>query len=423
MNKDKILFILPFIPYPLKTGGHQAMFNGIKSLVNSKDIYITYESEWDTNDEDEIQQLKNVLDNKIHVFPYKRQKTSINKPKNIFQKIHILLWYIKLFLYNLFGIYNKNKNDYYNVWTEEYTPKDKNRVLFINNIVEKYNIDIVQCEMLQTIPYILTLPNTIKRIFVHHEIGYVREELNVAAKTKNPDIYKEKLAILRKNEVAILNKFDAIITLSNIDKEKLITAGVYIPIYTSFATVDFTENINIESVNYHTITFVGPSCHDPNVVGLNWFLDNCWSKLKTIDPNYHIQIIGDWDKGIIKKIKNKYSNIHFKGFVKDLHSEIKNTIMIVPITVGSGIRMKILEACVNGVPIVSTSVGTEGLPLINNHDILIADSPISFIHAILKLKDQETRIRIINNAREKIIRNYSINALKENREYILKAIK
>lgn len=419
MNKDKILFILPFIPYPLKTGGHQAMFNGIKSLVDSKDIYITYESEWDTNDEDEIQQLKNVLDNNIHVFPYKRLKTNINEPNNIFQKVHILLWHIKLFLYNLFGIYNKNNNDYYNVWTEEYTPKDNKRILFINNIVEQYNIDIVQCEMLQTIPYILTLPNTIKRIFVHHEIGFVREELNVAAKTKNPDIYKEELAILRKNEVAILNKFDAIITLSNIDKEKLISAGVIVPIETSLAIVKFEPQKKIISEDYKTLTFVGPSCHNPNVVGIKWFLENCWHKLKNIDSEYKLQIIGNWEKVFVQEIKRNYSNIIFKGFVEDLSSTIQDTIMIVPITVGSGIRMKILEACVNGVPVISTSVGAEGLPLIDGEDCLIANTPENFINSILKMKDKNLRMQFIHNSMKKIIELYSFDTLKRNRNSIL----
>ena len=93
--------------------------------------------------------------------------------------------------------------------------------------------------------------------------------------------------------------------------------------------------------------------------------------------------------------------------------------MIVPITVGSGIRMKILEACVNGVPVISTSVGAEGLPLIDGEDCLIANTPENFINSILKMKDKNLRMQIIHKSMKKIIELYSFDTLKRNRNSIL----
>ncbi len=416
MNKPRILFILPFLPYPLNTGGNQAMFNGIKSICNDIETFVTFEID-DTQEADiNINKFKEELRSDIRIIPFKKQ--IIKENQTIVQKIHIFLWKIKLFILSFLG-YSHNFKQEYKVWQGKYNAKDDSRVDFINRIIDKHKINIVQCEMLQTAPYALTLPPKVKKIFVHHEIGFIREELNVISKTKNPEIYSEDLEIYKKNEVEILNKFDCIITLSAIDTKKLKSAGVIVPIETSLAIVKFEPQKKIISEDYKTLTFVGPSCHNPNVVGIKWFLENCWHKLKSIDSEYKLQIIGNWEKVFVQEIKKNYSNIIFKGFVEDLSSTIQNTIMIVPITVGSGIRMKILEACVNGVPVISTSVGAEGLPLIDGEDCLIANTPENFINSILKMKDKNLRTQFIHNSMKKIIELYSFDTLKRNRNSIL----
>jgi glycosyltransferase involved in cell wall biosynthesis len=110
------------------------------------------------------------------------------------------------------------------------------------------------------------------------------------------------------------------------------------------------------------------------------------------------------------------------GFVDDLKSALHNTIMIVPITIGSGIRMKILEAASLGIPFVSTSVGAEGIPLQSNYHCMIADAPSDFTNAILQLKNNEKRTILIQNAHSLIHDNYSIEALRRNRLAIYSSI-
>lgn len=416
MKKPKILIIQPFIPYPLNTGGNQAMYNGIKAIYSNTDVYLTFETKNTQEDQENIYRLQEKLGGTVKIIPYIKEE--IKENKSILKEIHIFLWKIKLFILSFLG-YSQNFKQEYKVWQGKYNAKDDSRVDFINRIIDKHKINIVQCEMLQTAPYALTLPPKVKKIFVHHEIGFIREELNVISKTKNPEIYSEDLEIYKKNEVEILNKFDCIITLSAIDTKKLKSAGVIVPIETSLAIVKFEPQKKIISEDYKTLTFVGPSCHNPNVVGIKWFLENCWHKLKSIDSEYKLQIIGNWEKVFVQEIKRNYSNIIFKGFVEDLSSTIQNTIMIVPITVGSGIRMKILEACVNGVPVISTSVGAEGLPLIDGEDCLIANTPENFINSILKMKDKNLRMQFIHNSMKKIIELYSFDTLKRNRNSIL----
>ncbi len=89
--------------------------------------------------------------------------------------------------------------------------------------------------------------------------------------------------------------------------------------------------------------------------------------------------------------------------------------MVVPINVGSGIRMKILEAISQGIPVVSTVIGAQGLPLEDQIDCFITDDVQTFVLDILKLKDVDIQQRLVKNAQRKIINNYSFANMKTSR--------
>ena len=168
------------------------------------------------------------------------------------------------------------------------------------------------------------------------------------------------------------------------------------------------------------LSFVGPSMHNPNLNGILWFLKNCWTALKQRDPNFKLQIIGEWDKPLKKEIQRIYPEIIFRGYVSNLEEHIENTIMIVPINIGSGIRMKILEAVSTGIPVVSTTIGAQGLPLIDGEDCFITDEPQIFVEDILKLSDIKIQEEVAKHAQQKISKHYSLSSLKETRRNIYK---
>ena len=89
--------------------------------------------------------------------------------------------------------------------------------------------------------------------------------------------------------------------------------------------------------------------------------------------------------------------------------------MIVPITIGSGIRMKILEAASRGVPFVTTTVGVEGIPVENGVHCFVADTPGDFFEAVVKLQDTELRRRFAVNANQLVKKCFSVEALRKNR--------
>ena len=285
--------------------------------------------------------------------------------------------------------------------------------LGIEGTAEKTGVGIVDSDGNVTLG--LMLPERVRKVFVHHELGWVVHGLELMQQKGDPFEQKMYLEHYKRCEIGLLNAFDDVITLSSVDTDKLLQAGTTANIYTSLAVVNTSHDKLLSTQRSNVLSFVGPDCNLPNVAGLKWFLDNVWGKLLQEDAHYELQIIGKWTPEHISELIGGHENVKYLGFVDDLASALKDTLMIVPITVGSGIRMKILEAASMGVPFVTTSVGVEGIPVANGEHCLVADTPDGFCDAILKLQDGELRSRLATNANRLVTERFTLDALRNNR--------
>lgn len=405
-----VLFVFPFLPYPLISGGHQAFYNGIIAAIPYADIFITY-PEYYPQDEERAS-FQSQLDGAIHILPYFDYKSQ--RGERVLSFIYRTKYLIKSFISGERG--KKSTLLPYTEWINQLLPKSDGYIKHINDIIARQHIDIVQCEMLDSLAMVISLPRTVKRIFVHHEIGFIRKALHPVIRHDHSQEGLAHLAVNRMLEVDLLNQYDTVVTLSNTDTEKLKNAGVYTNILTSFAIVNTPPEKNLAFKHSCRLVFIGPEGHPSNRDGLLWFLENCWKRLKEVDPSYQLSVIGVWTSETQKFLSSTYKDVHFLGFVEDLRTTISNSIMIVPIQIGSGIRMKILEACMLGLPVVSTSIGAEGLPLIDGEDCFISDTPEAFLNSILSLKDQDLCRRFISSSQQKILHYYSKESLIENRK-------
>lgn len=402
-----LLIITPWLPYPLNGGGNQAMYNGIAAVKDSYNTHVLYiDFMNDRHSVDRSLMQKHLGNVEISCFVFNNKNTRYKALK----WLHTLA--CNRFLSN-------NKDYRTDRMLQSFSPIPEEFSDYINEYIIRNQIDIVQTEMIAGLPIVLSLPMSVKKIFVHHELRYVVN--NLALNSIGHSLYRDaNMSLAKIMEVGLLNLYDHIITLSPIDTEKLKKEGVRTPISSSFAIVNSKNDYPILTDNYNVLTFVGPSSHGPNYMGIQWFLENCWDNLKKSDNSYKLKIIGKWDESAKQDISSKYKDIEFLGFVEDLAESLRNTIMIVPITVGSGIRMKILEASSFGVPFVSTTVGAEGIPVIDGRNCLLADTPQDFVNAIIRLKDKDLRIKILSGANQMVKHSYSMLALKENRDVIYK---
>lgn len=409
--KRSILFVVPWLPYPMRSGGHQALFNGIAAVKDDFNIYLTYE----VVDNEDYKNAEQGFLQKIpqaHLFPLIRKQES---------KYPLSIRLLRTFKNSVLRFSNphhqnpfvENKYKREDWWIKSISPLAPDFIEHVHTICDKHIFDIIQVEMPWYISMVFSLPKNVKKVYVHHELGFVRRELEI---TNNPSAYSSACrAFADFNEIAQLNLYNTIITLSSVDAAKLKEAGVSVPIKPSFAIIDSLANPEIMTCDGKQLSFIGPDNHSPNFIGITWFLENCWKKLKDHDKEYRLNIIGRWSKKHVQDYKEKYEDISFLGFVPDLNSVIKGTIMIVPITVGSGIRMKILEACSKGVPFVSTTVGAEGIPVENGKDCFITDDPDEFVKDIIRLQDSDLQKSFIMNSNSMVRNNFTLEALHENR--------
>ena len=403
-----ILLLEPFFPYPLDSGGAQAIFNGIKAIENLFDkIYVTFIISRNQYDEGIVAEFEAQFDN-VRIIPYVEELKTNSQSS-------FISW-----LKRLYHQFNKPQAIHIDPFDSCYSIRNYplDFLELINNIIVKRKICSVQIEMPWLLPLVLALPKGVKKIFVHHEIGFVRNELSL--KNYGENLYRRVgVEFSKMVEIGLLNEFDAIITLSSVDKKKLEDSGVVKPVFSSFAIVNTIPNFEVHPQLIKKISFVGPEFHTPNKVGVLWFLHNCWEELLSKDPDYYFQIIGKWNESTKKELSSKYSHLIFTGFVENLSAALKTTILIVPITIGSGIRMKILEASSCCVPFVTTTVGVEGLGYKNGENCFITDDPHHFVEDILEIyKNEAQRMNMIHSAYTYVKQNYSLDALKKNKKQI-----
>lgn len=399
----KIFILSPYIPYPLDSGGNISQFAVLEELQNS--VQITFCSAvYSEIDFEKIIHLKNIL-SKINFEIIDLRGTPTIEKNNFFTKYRALKRKLKSGLKTAFKkkeiekIDSFNKNDDFD---ESYltNPINIKSYTFFNKLSEillRGSYDIYQLEFFDYLDLVNLLPENSLKVFVHHEIRFKRLEKSAQISSKNILYTKYITDISKFNELNLLNSFNSVITFSPIDKAflegNLSNKIVSIP----FPILDKEFLANNNETSFNKIIFVGGENHFPNQNGVLWFIKNCfeaiWEKHKL--PFY---IIGAWNEET--KLKYESNNkIIFTGFVEDITVFSKKSISISPIFIGSGIRTKILYAMANKTPIVCTSVGAEGIPIINGEHVLVADSIIEFINSIDAFLTNSTLAhKLINNS-------------------------
>lgn len=373
--KNLLIILNGSFPDILDTGGKQAVYNMIDYLRWKINISILYKDGLQHNNTTALELTKKW--NNVKFYKYIEDKRDVK----------YISYFTKRLAYKFFG----NPTSRLNREIENEQIIYSRTIDLIMNIINKEQIDIVQTEFSEGINYVYALPSTIKKVFIQHEIRFVRNELMLQQNAKSNTLSKYLIKKNKSEEIAAMNQYDSIVVFTEIDKAKLLDAGVKVPIHVSPVCISTNNNKKEFIASKHELSFLGGANHKPNLLGMEWFLDNVWPIILQKDNKIRLKIIGNWPYEIRNKFINKYKNISFSGIVKDLATVLPGSIMVIPITVGSGMRMKALEAIANGCTIISTSVGIEGLPFISGTDSIIADDKDTFANSILSLLNNPNR--------------------------------
>lgn len=209
---------------------------------------------------------------------------------------------------------------------------------------------------------------------------------------------------LKEYEFEMYKSADKVLTLTSQGKEELldICPDLDISIVPHGVDVDEFSYSPLENEE-KSVVFVGNYLHFPNVDAVVYFHDKIWHRLKSQVPGIKFYIVGQAPPSEVRAFSQDESII-VTGKVEDVKPYLKKGhVFICPVRLGGGFRGKILEAMAIGRPIVSTSLGAEGIPSVHGENILLADDPESFIKCITDITTDSTLYQKIQKNGRKLV--------------------
>ena len=129
----------------------------------------------------------------------------------------------------------------------------------------------------------------------------------------------------------------------------------------------------------------------PNEDAIRYFTEQIMPRIKQAVPEVTLTVVGRDPYPSLVELSKHDPSIIVTGRVEDVRPFIEDAaVYIVPLRIGGGTRLKIYEAMAMEKPIVSTSVGAEGLPIVDGKEILLADTPEEFAEAVIRLFRNES---------------------------------
>ena len=262
----------------------------------------------------------------------------------------------------------------------------KEMVNILKFVFSKEEFDIVILESIFVGNYINTIRKFSKAsiiLRVHNIEHLIWKRLAIQAKNQAKKAAFFYLAnSLKRFEFSLFKKIDGYLPITEIDylffKEKfptlssqVIPFGINLPNYP-------IQNHKIDE-NHISIFHLGSMLWQPNKEGMFWFLENVWKKVN--NPKLTLVLAGKDNKAFFahKNLKN----VQIFDFVENAQQFMNAyDIMVVPLLSGSGMRIKIMEGMALGKPIITTTIGAEGIEITDKENIFIADTPEEMVEII-----------------------------------------
>jgi glycosyltransferase involved in cell wall biosynthesis len=228
----------------------------------------------------------------------------------------------------------------------------------------------------------------VRRIMSVHECYYLARLKDFRHHRWGKKKLKEAINLkgLKKYEFDMYEEADKVLALTPQGKEELLDIRATLDIGIVPHGVDVEHfAFSAPDKEEKSIIFLGNYLHYPNADAVLYFVEEIWPIVKQKSPELKFYIVGQAPPPEIKRLEED-PMIVVTGRVDDVTPYLtKSTIFICPVRLGGGFRGKILEAMAIGRPIVSTSLGAEGIPAQSGKNIILADNPEDFAQGIDRL--------------------------------------
>lgn len=207
-------------------------------------------------------------------------------------------------------------------------------------------------------------------------------------------LLKAPVKQLREFELSELKKFDVVGAISMTDKAFFNSyIGLNKTIYLPFG-ISLPDETVVDDDAENKIVFLGALDWEPNIHGINWFLEEVWPLIRQRNSQLEFHIGGR--NSSPEFTENLPEGVIFKGEIEDAHSFIlSGKLMAVPLFEASGIRIKIIEGLALGQVVCTTTKGAQGIPAQTGKDIIIADTPKQMAREIVETMRSKDRTESI----------------------------
>ena len=380
-----VLFVSPYCPYPPNHGGAVRMYNLMREVARRHDVYLVSMIEYEKERESEARLRTFCKDVRFHLRG-PTERTDFLDPASV----------------------------------QEFYSAPFARLIEL--VLGRHDIDIVQMEY-TVLAHFLPDSARLKSVLTEIDLYFVsylraaRARNRVGARLLG---YYEWLRMFR-YEMKWCDRYDLVLAMSDHDREVL---GRYVPA-SKIAVV--TNGVDLASYPMRDaapegeeVLFVGNFRHAPNLDSILFFHGEVWPRIKRKCPRATLTIAGGNVPDEVRALADD-PGVTVAGHVPDLDPlYARAAVFVAPITRGSGTRLKIVEAMAKGCPVVSTTLGAEGLQVKSGEHLLIADAPEDFAGRVVALLDDPAlRDRLVGAARRLVEERYDWRAIAEGltREY------
>jgi len=265
----------------------------------------------------------------------------------------------------------------------------------LREMVRRRPYDVVISEYSMAAQYLFRNPDLagIKRIMSVHECYYLarRKAWQVQRFSREGLSALFYLRGLKRYEFEMYRDADRVLVLTPEGRDELLQFAPDLRIAVVPHGVDVEHFCSSgECVREDAVMFLGNYPHDPNRDAVIWFYEEMWPLIKREVPEVRFYVVGKDPTPDLRELARRDPAVVVTGTVDDVRPYFERSkVFVCPVRIGGGFRGKILEAMSMGLPIVSTSLGAEGVPAESGGQMFIEDDPEAFAHRVVELLRNE----------------------------------
>lgn len=288
----------------------------------------------------------------------------------------------------------------------------------IRRAMQTHAYDLVHLDMLHLATYLPLIGKTPTLLMEHNvETQIIQRRADTQPKRLQRWYLQRQARKLREFETKACRAATKVVAVSDNDVDHLqqltgrrdivcVPNGVDTAFFTPVEEVSPTQQPR-------SLVYVGGFTWYPNQDAIEYFCKEVFPIIRQEAPDVVLRVIGRYRENAVTQSMQAQGGVELCGLVDDIRPFVHEaSVYIVPLRIGGGTRLKILDALAMGKAIVSTSIGCEGIAVTPNTDILVEDTPEAFARAVLSLLDAPAEARRLgDNGRRLVEQRYDWRAL------------